>query len=69
MQFGIFLPNGSNGYILSKASPTYIPTYAHLLEITKESERFGLDFVISMIKFVVSEGRPASGTPVLSPSP
>ena len=51
MQFGIFLPNGSNGYILSKASPTYLPTYDHLLEITKESERFGLDFVISMIKF------------------
>ncbi len=51
MQFGIFLPNGSNGYILSKASPTYIPTYEHLLQITQESERFGLDFVISMIKF------------------
>lgn len=51
MQFGIFLPNGSNGYILSKGSPLYLPTYDHLLEITKESERFGLDFVISMIKF------------------
>ena len=51
MRFGVFLPNGRNGYILSKAAPLYMPTYKHNLEITLEAERQGLDFVLSMIKF------------------
>jgi pyrimidine oxygenase len=51
MKFGVFLPNGSNGYILSTRSPQYTPTYAHNLAITQEAERHGLDFVLSMIKF------------------
>ena len=51
MKFGVFLPNGSNGYIPSAASPLYAPTYAHNLAIAREAERQGLDFVLSMMKF------------------
>jgi pyrimidine oxygenase len=51
MKFGVFLPNGSNGYIPSAASPVYLPTYRHNLNITLEAERQGLDFVLSMMKF------------------
>jgi pyrimidine oxygenase len=51
VKFGVFLPNGSNGYIPSKASPVYLPTYAHNRAITLEAERVGLDFVLSMMKF------------------
>ena len=51
MKFGVFLPNGSNGYIPSGASPVYLPTYQHNLEITLEAERQGLDFVLSMMKY------------------
>ena len=51
MKLGVFLPNGRNGYILSKAAPLYMPTYKHNLEITLEAERQGLDFVLSMIKY------------------
>ncbi len=51
MQFGIFLPNGSNGYIPSKGSPVYLPTYEHNLAITLEAERQGFDFVLSMMKY------------------
>ena len=51
MKFGVFLPNGSNGYIPSKGSPIYLPTYAHNKAITLEAERVGLDFVLSMMKF------------------
>lgn len=51
MKFGVFLPNGRNGYILSKAAPLYMPTFKHNLAITQEAERQGLDFVLSMIKF------------------
>ena len=51
MKFGVFLPNGSNGYIPSAASPLYAPTYAHNLAIAREAEHQGLDFVLSMMKF------------------
>ena len=51
MKFGVFLPNGSNGYIPSAGSPVYLPTYRHNLDISLEAERIGLDFVLSMMKF------------------
>jgi pyrimidine oxygenase len=51
MKFGIFLPNGSNGYILSTASPQYAPTFAHNLAITRAAEDCNMDFVLSMMKF------------------
>jgi pyrimidine oxygenase len=51
MKFGVFLPNGSNGYIISRNSPVYEPTFAHNRDITLEAERQGLDFVLSMMKF------------------
>jgi pyrimidine oxygenase len=51
MKFGVFLPNGSNGYIISKAIPPYLPTWELNKAVTIEAERQGLDFVLSMMKF------------------
>lgn len=51
MKFGIFLPNGSNGYIPSAGSPQYLPSFQHNLRISLEAERQGLDFVLSMMKY------------------
>ncbi len=51
MKLGVFLPNGQNGYIVSKASPQYVPTFEHMLAITREAERAGFDFILSMIKY------------------
>ena len=51
MKFGIFLPNGSNGYIPSKATPIYLPTFEHNKQISVEAEQYGFDFVLSMMKF------------------
>lgn len=51
MKFGVFLPNGSNGYIMSSAIPPYLPTWELNKEATLEAERQGLDFVLSMMKF------------------
>ena len=51
MKFGIFLPNGSNGYIPSKGSPIYEPTFEHNKQISKEAEDLGFDFVLSMMKY------------------
>jgi len=51
MKLGVFLPNGQNGYILSTASPQFVPTFEHMLAITQAAEEIGLDFILSMIKF------------------
>lgn len=51
MKFGVFLPNGSNGYLISKALPPYPPTWELNKAVTLEAERQGLDFVLSMMKF------------------
>ncbi|MEM7540844.1 MAG: LLM class flavin-dependent oxidoreductase [Pseudomonadota bacterium] len=51
MKFGVFLPNGSNGYIPSAGSPVYLPTFEHNKAISIEAENQGLDFVLSMMKF------------------
>ena len=51
MKFGVFLPNGSNGYIPSEGSPVYQPTFEHNKAISLEAEAQGLDFVLSMMKY------------------
>lgn len=51
MKFGIFLPNGRNGYILSKAAPQYDPTFQHNLQISQEGEQNGFEMVLSMMKY------------------
>jgi pyrimidine oxygenase len=64
MKLGVFLPNGQNGYIVSNSSPQYVPTYQHMLDITRECERIGLDFILSMINTAASAGQRDIGSPV-----
>lgn len=51
MKFGVFLPNATNGFIMSRNSPQYAPSFKHNLEISLEAERFGMDFVLAMMKY------------------
>lgn len=51
MDFGIFLPSTNNGYILSTASPQYMPSYALNREVAVTAEATGYSFVLSMAKF------------------
>lgn len=51
MKLGIFLPNGQNGYVLSKGGEQFEATYDHCAWIAREAERIGLDFILSMIKY------------------
>jgi pyrimidine oxygenase len=51
MKYGIFLPNGSNGYILSKATSLYEPTFEHNKQISVEAEDLGFNMVLSMMKY------------------
>lgn len=51
MDIGVFLPNGRNGYLISKASPQFDPSYQHHLKLLKKMEACDLDFGLAMIKF------------------
>jgi pyrimidine oxygenase len=51
MKFGIFLPTTNNGYILSKASPQYMPTFELNRHVAVTAEECGFDYVLSMAKF------------------
>ncbi|MET0747870.1 MAG: pyrimidine utilization protein A [Rhizobium sp.] len=50
MQIGVFIPIGSNGWLISTTSPQYKPSYALNLEVVQKAEKYGLDFALSMIK-------------------
>src|SRR5258708_2394057 len=50
MEIGVFIPIGSNGWLVSTTSPQYRPSFEVNLRTTLTAERYGLDFVLSMIK-------------------
>ena len=50
MEIGVFIPIGSNGWLISTTSPQYRPSFALNRQVTLNAERYGLDFVLSMIK-------------------
>jgi len=49
--YGIFLPNGSNGYVMSNAVPTFEPTFENQLDIVKLGEQYGFKYALPMVKF------------------
>ena len=51
MQYGIFLPNGSNGYVISEGVAPYLPTFEHQKAIVEEAERQEFSYALPMIKF------------------
>lgn len=50
MEIGVFIPIGSNGWLISTTSPRYRPSFELNRDVTLSAERYGLDFVLSMIK-------------------
>src|SRR6476661_11173313 len=50
MEIGIFIPIGKNGWLISTTSPQYSPTFELNRKVTQAAERYGVDFVLSMIK-------------------
>lgn len=51
MEFGVFLPIANNGWIISKASPQYMPTFELNRHVTMKAEEVGFDFALSMVKY------------------
>jgi pyrimidine oxygenase len=50
MKIGVFIPIGNNGWLISGNAPQDQPSFALNRQITLTAERYGLDFVLSMIK-------------------
>ncbi|WP_432563638.1 pyrimidine utilization protein A [Kineococcus sp. SYSU DK003] len=50
MDIGVFIPIGNNGWLISKSSPQYMPSYELNKAVVQKAEQHGLDFALSMIK-------------------
>lgn len=50
MDIGVFIPIGNNGWLISKSSPQYLPSFDLNKAIVQKAEEHGLDFALSMIK-------------------
>ncbi len=59
MDFGIFLPTTNNGYILSKATPSFLPSVDMNRDVAAVAEQTGYRFLLAMSKF---RGYGADGT-------
>ena len=51
VELGVFLPVTNNGWIISKNSPQFLPTYALNREISALAKRIGFSYVFSMAKW------------------
>ena len=50
MDFGVFIPIGNNGWMISKTSPQYMPSFELNKDIVQAAEGYGFEFVLSMVK-------------------
>ncbi|KAF2095231.1 putative pyrimidine monooxygenase ruta [Rhizodiscina lignyota] len=50
VDIGVFIPIGNNGWLISKNSPQYKPSFELNKQITQKAEHYGFDFALSMIK-------------------
>ena len=50
MQIGVFCPIGNNGWLISKNSPQYKPSFELNKTVVQSAEQYGFDFALSMIK-------------------
>jgi pyrimidine oxygenase len=50
MEFGLFIPQANNGWIISENSPQYLPSFDLNRHTCREGEKYGFDFALSMVK-------------------
>ncbi len=50
MDVGIFIPIGNNGWMMSKTSPQYMPSFELNHKTALEAEKQGFEFLLSMVK-------------------
>ena len=56
MEIGVFIPIGSNGWLVSTTSPQYKPSFELNKQTTLNAERYGLDFVLSILLMSIVVG-------------
>jgi len=54
MDVGVFIPIANNGWLISKTSPQYLPSFELNKTVTQQAEHYRLDLVLSMIKLFAS---------------
>ena len=50
MDLGVFIPIGSNGWLISTTSPRYRPSFALNRDVVQKAEALGFEFALSMVK-------------------
>jgi pyrimidine oxygenase len=50
MDLGVFIPIGSNGWLISTTSPRYKPSFALNRDTVQKAEAIGFEFALSMVK-------------------
>jgi hypothetical protein len=50
MDLGIFIPIGNNGWMMSKNSPQYMPSFRLNRTIAEKAEAYDFNFLLSMVK-------------------
>jgi pyrimidine oxygenase len=50
MDLGVFIPIGSNGWLISTTSPRYQPSFALNRDVVQKAEGYGFEFALSMVK-------------------
>lgn len=51
VELGVFLPIANNGWIISKTSPQFLPSFEHNRDICQLAEKIGFSYVFSMAKW------------------
>ena len=52
VELGVFMPVGSNGFLMTKHAPRYHPSFDLHKQIAIRAERIGLDYIFSMGKWM-----------------
>lgn len=60
-EFGVFLPIGNGGWMISRSAPHPEATYAYNRRVALDAEAIGLDFIMSMAKWKASAAAPTTG--------
>jgi pyrimidine oxygenase len=50
VDIGVFIPINNNGWIISAASPQYMPSFELNRQVVMRAESYGFEFALSMIK-------------------
>jgi pyrimidine oxygenase len=57
MDFGVFIPIGNNGWIISESSPQYMPSFELNKTIVQSAERHGFSFALMTGSFPPPDAR------------